>query len=68
MRRFIEALAGGLRPDLDVETATDIYVALERQEIYEVLVLERGWSHGPGPLEKARGRSGLNSPGDVKPL
>jgi AcrR family transcriptional regulator len=43
-RRFIEALVDGLQPGLVVKDATDIYVALERPEIYEELVLERGWS------------------------
>jgi AcrR family transcriptional regulator len=43
-RRFIEALADRLQPGLTVKNATDVYVALERPEIYEELVLERGWS------------------------
>jgi len=43
-RRFIEALVDGLQPGLVVKDATDIYVALERPEIYGELVLERGWS------------------------
>jgi AcrR family transcriptional regulator len=42
--RFIEALADGLQPGLTVKNATDVYVALERPEIYEELVLERGWT------------------------
>jgi len=44
IRKFIEAMADGLKPNLNVKTATDIFVALERQEIYEELVLDRGWS------------------------
>lgn len=43
-RRFVEALADGLKPGLNVKTATDIYVALEGLEIYEELVLLRGWA------------------------
>jgi AcrR family transcriptional regulator len=43
-QRFVEALADGLKPGLNVKTATDIYVALEGLEIYEELVLRRGWS------------------------
>jgi AcrR family transcriptional regulator len=43
-RRFIEALADHLSQRLTVKTATDIYVSLERPEIYAELVLDRGWS------------------------
>lgn len=80
-RRFIEALGAGLRPGLDVETATDIYVALERQEIYEELVLERGWSPEQyerwlaetlqqqllAPRRRARAGSAGGDPGAVGP-
>ena len=43
-KRFIEALANHLSHGLTVKTATDLYVTLERQEIYAELVLDRGWS------------------------
>jgi TetR/AcrR family transcriptional regulator, regulator of autoinduction and epiphytic fitness len=43
-RRFIEALASNLRHGLTAKTATDLYVTLERQEIYAELVFDRGWS------------------------
>lgn len=43
-RRFIEALADHLSHRLTVKTATDIYVSLERPEIYAELVFDRGWS------------------------
>jgi AcrR family transcriptional regulator len=42
--KFIQTMADSLKPGLDVKTATDICVALERPEIYEELVLARGWS------------------------
>jgi len=41
---YIQALAAGLKPHLSARRATDLYVVLERPEIYEELVLERGWS------------------------
>jgi AcrR family transcriptional regulator len=53
--RFIEALADRLQPGLTVKNATDVYVALERPEIYEELVLERGWS--PEQYERWLARS-----------
>jgi AcrR family transcriptional regulator len=43
-KRFIEALANHLSHGLTVKTATDLYIALERQEIYAELVFDRGWS------------------------
>ncbi len=43
-KRFIEALANNLRHGLTVKIATDLYVTLERPEIYAELVFDRGWS------------------------
>ena len=43
-KRFIEALANNLRHGLTVKTATDLYVTLERPEIYAELVFDRDWS------------------------
>jgi TetR/AcrR family transcriptional regulator, regulator of autoinduction and epiphytic fitness len=42
--KVIQSMAAGLKPSLNVRTATDIYMALARPEIYEELVLERGWT------------------------
>jgi AcrR family transcriptional regulator len=42
--KVIQSMAAGLKPSLNVRTATDIYMAMARPEIYEELVLERGWT------------------------
>jgi len=47
-------MADSLKPGLNVKTATDICVALERPEIYEELVLTRGWS--PDQYQRWLGR------------
>ena len=44
MLKLIQSMADGLKPSLDVKTANDIYAALNRPEIFEELVLERGWT------------------------
>jgi hypothetical protein len=46
MRRAAEAIAsrGGLRPELNAETAVDELYALTGTEVYRALVLERGWT------------------------
>jgi AcrR family transcriptional regulator len=46
MRRGVAALAarGGLRPELSVEAAADVFYALAGTEVYRALVQERGWS------------------------
>lgn len=41
--RHLEAV-GALRPQLDVDRARDILWTLIAWEVYELLVLERGWS------------------------
>ena len=43
-KRFIEAIAQHLKHGLTAKTATDLYVTLERPEIYAELVFDRGWS------------------------
>lgn len=52
--KFIQTMADSLKPGLNVKTATDICVALERPEIYEELVLARGWS--PDKYQRWLGR------------
>jgi AcrR family transcriptional regulator len=43
-QKFTQAIADCLKSGLSVRKATDIYVALETLEIYEELVIERGWT------------------------
>ena len=45
IRKLIEALAPSLRPDLTVDSALDLTLALTLPEVYELLVVERGWGH-----------------------
>ena len=46
MHRAMAAIAreGGLRPELSVETAADVFYALAGTEVYRALVQERGWA------------------------
>lgn len=41
---FIHTISPGLRPDIDVDRATAIYLALTRSELYQELVEIAGWS------------------------
>lgn len=45
IRRLVVALEPRLRPDLTVETALDLTLALTIPEVFHLLVVERGWSH-----------------------
>lgn len=44
IQRFIETSASLLRPDLDIQQAMAIYLALTRAEVYQELVTASGWS------------------------
>ena len=44
IHRLVETLAGSLRAGLDAQTAVDLVWAIERPEIYQELVVTRGWS------------------------
>ena len=44
IRKLVTSVARELRPDLTVECALDIALALTLPEIYQTLVVERGWS------------------------
>lgn len=44
IRKLIEAIGRHLKPDLTIEHALDITLALTLPEIYHTLVAERGWS------------------------
>lgn len=46
IRRFIEASAAMLKSDLTVDSATTIYLALTRSEVYAEMVQVGGWSAG----------------------
>lgn len=41
---FIRTIAPGLRPDIDIDRATAIYLALTRSELFQELVEIAGWS------------------------
>jgi hypothetical protein len=43
-RALVEALAPWLRPDLDVDRATDIWWAVFTHELSDALIGVRGWS------------------------
>ncbi len=45
IRKLMEALAPRLRPDLTVDSALDVTLALTLSELFDLLVVERGWSH-----------------------
>ncbi len=45
IRKLIDALAPRLRPDLTVDSALDLTLALTMPELFHLLVVERGWSH-----------------------
>lgn len=45
IRKLIDVLAPRLRPDLTVDSALDLTLALTLPEIYHLLVVERGWDH-----------------------
>ncbi|QBR92737.1 TetR/AcrR family transcriptional regulator [Nocardioides euryhalodurans] len=45
VRRLIEAVAPRLRPELTVDSALDVTLALTLPEVFHLLVAERGWSH-----------------------
>jgi AcrR family transcriptional regulator len=45
IRKLIEALTLRLRPDLSVDAALDVTLALTLPELFHLLVVERGWSH-----------------------
>jgi AcrR family transcriptional regulator len=49
VRKLIDALAPRLRPDLTVDSALDLTLALTLPELFHLLVAERGW--GPGRYE-----------------
>ena len=44
MEAFIRSSMSHLRPDLSVERASALYLALTRPEIYQELVDQWGWS------------------------
>ena len=44
IRKLVDALAARLRPDLTVDTALDLTLALTLPELFHLLVVERGWS------------------------
>jgi AcrR family transcriptional regulator len=44
IRRLIEALAPRLRADLTVDSGLDITLALTLPEVFQLLVVDRGWS------------------------
>lgn len=44
MKRNATALREHLRPGLDVDAAADVLLAFSAPELYELLVLRRGWS------------------------
>lgn len=44
IHRLVESLTGGLLPGLNAQTAVDLVWAIERPEIYQELVVTRGWS------------------------
>lgn len=44
IRKFIRALEMGLKPGVDVQVALDIWIAVESQDVYHELVVNRGWS------------------------
>ena len=45
IRKLIDTLAPRLRSDLTVESALDLTLALTLPELFDLLVVERGWSH-----------------------
>ncbi len=45
IRKLIDVLAPRLRPDLTVDAALDLTLALTLPELYHLLVSERGWDH-----------------------
>ncbi len=45
IRRLIDVLTPRLRPDLEVDSALDLTLALTLPELFQLLVVERGWSH-----------------------
>ncbi len=47
MRGFVEAWSamGRLRPDIDVNAATDVLWAITAADVYRLLVVEAGWSN-----------------------
>ncbi len=45
IRKLIDVLAPRLRPDLTVDSALDLTLALTLPELFHLLVVERGWSH-----------------------
>jgi AcrR family transcriptional regulator len=45
IRKLIDALVPRLRPGLSVDSALDLTLALTLPEVYQLLVVERGWSH-----------------------
>ncbi len=44
LQAFIRAISPGLRPDIDIDRATAIYLALTRSELFQELVDIAGWS------------------------
>ena len=44
IRKFIKALEAGLKPGVDVQAAMDIWIAVESQDVYHELVVNRRWS------------------------
>ncbi len=45
IRKLIEVLAPRLRPELTVDSALDLTLALTLPELFHLLVVERGWGH-----------------------
>jgi AcrR family transcriptional regulator len=44
IRKFVSALEMGLKRGVDVQVALDIWIAVESQDVYHELVVNRGWS------------------------